>query len=394
MTHFAPLVFSSVIATMVSRSFFGIKPWYEVPVVEFTSLMQLPWFLLVGVGAGLLGAVFLKMLRYAEDRFRALKVPIYVKLALGGLLVGLIAIEFPGVWGNGYVVTNRIIHGEYLNEDFPLLFLGGLFLAKLLATVVTIGSGAVGGVFTPTLFLGSSLGALAGTIFHRLDYALELPEAAFALVGMAGVLAATTRSPLLAMILVFEISLDYSLMPPLMLGCVVAILTAGRFHRESIYSEPLRLRGLQLNRETTQPGVAVEQTVGDLMRSPVPPVQEHASFRDIADRFVSNSNNFLPVVDADHRLVGIVALQDLKEHLNSGHELGAVIASDVMRPPPKCAVPSQSLMEALPIVLESELRNIPVVNSAAERRLVGSLSRSEVLAILSEAITAGSRPTG
>jgi CIC family chloride channel protein len=264
----------------------------------------------------------------------------------------------------------------------------------LLATVATVGSGAVGGVFTPTLFLGASLGALYGTVLHRFHGALELPTSTFALVGMGSVLAATTRSPLLAMIMVFEISLDYSLMPPLMLGCVVSIVVAGRLHPESIYTETLRLRGLELGRETTQPGAAAEQRVGDLMHAPVPPVRENTPLKEIAERFLTSSNNFLPVVDAQSRLIGIVALQDLKENLGAGDELRAVIAYDVMGPPPQCVTPNQRLLEVLPVVLESELRNVPVVSSFKENRLVGSLVRGEVLAILSEAIAVKSNPTG
>ena len=406
MNLFAPLVFSSVVAAVVSRSFFGIKPWYVVPPVEFTSVLQLPWFVLLGALAGIAGAVFLKMIQRAELRFRQLGWPIYVRLALAGLAVGLIAVEFPGVWGNGYVATNRILHDQFDRLAAPwlygwlpaaaetLLFLAGLFLAKLLATVASVGSGTVGGVFTPTLFLGTSLGALFGTILHQLGGARELPTSAFALVGMASVLAATTRSPLLAMIMVFEISLDYSLMPALMLGSVVSILIAGRLHSESIYTEPLRLRGLEINQENLRAGVATEQTVGDLMRAPIPPLRENTTLREIADRFLSSPNNFLPVVDAQHRLIGMVALHDLKQHLGSGHELGAVIAYDVMRPPPKCVTPNLPLLEVLPVVLESELRNVPVVSSLKENRLVGSLARAEVLAIFSEAIAAGSKPAG
>ncbi len=406
MNLFAPLVFASVIASMVSRSFFGIRPWYVVPPFEFSSVLQLPWFLLLGLICGVLGAIFLKMLRRSEERFAQLPWPIYVKLALSGLIVGLIAIEFPGVWGNGYAVTNRILHDQYdrlaqpwLYEYLPmpdavLVFLAALFLGKLLATVATVGSGAVGGVFTPTLFLGASLGALYGTVLHRFHGALELPTSTFALVGMGSVLAATTRSPLLAMIMVFEISLDYSLMPPLMLGCVVSILVAGRLHPESIYTETLRLRGLELGRETAQPGAAAEQRVGDLMHAPVPPMRENTPLKEIAERFLTSPNNFLPVVDAQSRLIGVVALQDLKEYLGAGDELRAVIAYDVMRPPPQCVTPSQRLLEVLPVVLESELRNVPVVSSFKENRLVGSLERGEVLAILSEAIAVKSNPTG
>jgi CIC family chloride channel protein len=406
MNLFAPLVFSSVVAAVVSRSFFGISPWYEMVPYEFTSVLQLPWFVLLGALTGFAGAVFLKMIQRAEMRFRQLGGPIYLKLALAGALVGLIAVVFPGVWGNGYVITNRVLQGRFDELAAPwlyggmspgfeaLLFLGGLFLAKLLATVATVGAGTVGGVFTPTLFLGASFGALFGTVLHQLGFAQELPTSAFALAGMASMLSATTRSPLLAMIMVFEISLDYSLMPALMLGSVVAILIAGQLHPDSIYTEPLRRRGLEVNRDDERGDGAMEQTVGDLMREPVAPLRENATLREIADRFLKSPNNFLPVVDADHRLIGMVALHDLKEHLSTDQGVIPVIAYEVMRPPPKCLTPNVPLLQALPVVLESELRNIPVVNGFKENRLVGYLARAEVLAIFSEAIAAGSKRAG
>jgi CIC family chloride channel protein len=387
MNLFAPLVFSSVIAAMFSRSFFGIEPWYKVPPFEFTSVLQLPWFIFLGLSCGVLGAVFLKMIRQVKARFDQVSQPIYVKMALGGLMVGFIAIEFPGVWGNGYVMTNRILHNEV-----PLLMLGGLFLAKLVATVFTVSSGAVGGVFTPTLFLGASLGGLFGVTLHNLGIADELPTSSFALVGMGGALAATTRSPFLAMIMVFEISLDYSLMPPLMLGCVTAIVMAGRLEKDSIYTEPLREKGVSTGEDTTRFGAATAQRVGDVMLAPVPPVRENAPLREIAARFLTNSNNFLPVVDAEERLLGIVALHDLKEHLGAGTELSVVIAYDVMRPAPRCVTPNQRLVEVFNLALASEQQNIPVVNTLVENRLVGALSRAQVLGMFAETIAAGSKP--
>ena len=393
MNLFAPLVFSSVVATMVSRSFFGIKAWYSPPPFEFTSVTQLTWFVLLGVACGGMGSLFLKLLRFSEENFARMKAPIFVRLTLGGLLVGIIAIAYPGVWGNGYVVTNRILQGQVLQQASPLVFLIGLLLAKLLATLATVGSGAVGGVFTPTMFLGASLGAAFGQALHELGFGLELPVAAFAVVGMGSMLSATTRSPLLAMIMIFEISLDYSLMPPLMLACVVSILVARRIHPESIYTEPLRRKGLSVVQESTQPGTATERTVGDLMRAPVTPVRETAAFKEMAGRFLTTPYNFLPVVDAKRQLIGMVALQDLKEYLNSGEELSAVIAYDVMRPPPVCVTPNQRLLDALPVVLASEQRNVPVVNSLLENQLIGALSRAEVLNLFSEAIAA-SQPGG
>jgi chloride channel protein, CIC family len=394
MNLFAPLVFASVVATMVSRSFFGIDPWYQVPPFPVTSMTQLPWFILLGVVSGAMGAAFLKMLQRSEEGFQKLGVPVYTRLALGGLVVGIIAIQFPGVWGNGYSITNAILHGDYNAEQFPLLFLVGLVLAKLLATVATVGSGAVGGVFTPTIFLGAGLGACFGLALHELGGGLDLPTASFAIVGMGSMLAATTRSPLLSMILVFEISLDYSLMPPLMLACVVSILVARRLHPESIYTEPLRMKGLVVSQEAMRPGAATERTVGDLMQTPVPPVRENAMLTEIADRFLSSPHNFIPVVDAKQQLIGVVALQDLKEYLSNPGELNAVIAYDVMRPPPPCVTPNQRLLDVLPVVLASEQRNIPVVNTLKENRLVGSLVRAEVLGVFSEAIAASGKATG
>jgi CIC family chloride channel protein len=387
MSLFAPLVFASVVATMVSRSFFGIRPWYTVPAFDFTRLTQLPWFLCLGVLTGAMGAVFLKLLRGSEEAFKKLQAPIYLRLALGGLCVGIIALEFPQVWGNGYVATNRIIHGEYSS----LLFLGGLFLAKLAATAVTVGSGAVGGVFTPTLFLGAGLGATFGQSLEQLGGGRGLPLAPFAVVGMGSMLAATTRSPLLAMIMVLEISLDYSLMPPLMLACVVSVLVARRLHPDSIYTEPLKRKGLTISPEGAASEAATQRTVADLMRAPVPPVRETSALHEIADRFLTSANNFLPVVDAKGQLVGLVALQDLKEHLGAESKVLGVIAYDIMRPPPVCVTPNQRLLEVLPVVLASEQRNIPVVNTLKENRLVGALARAEVLGIFSEAIAASSK---
>jgi CIC family chloride channel protein len=394
MNLFAPLVFSSVIAAMVSRSFFGIEPWYKIPPFPAATLPQLPWFVLLGVLCGAVGAVFLKLLRLGEEQFHKLNWPVYLRLTFAGFIVGIIAIGFPGVCGNGYSVTNDILHEKFLAEANPLLWLLGLLVAKWVATAATVGAGTVGGVFTPTLFVGASAGALFGTALHQLGgSAAGMPAGAFALVGMGAVLAATTRSPLLAMILIFELSLDYSLVPPLMLACVVSILVARQLHGESVYTEHLRVKGLALGQETSRPGATMEQTIGDLMRAPVTPVRENTPLRKIADRFLTNSNNFLPVVNAQQRLLGMVALQDLKEFLNANQDLGAVIAYDVMRPPPQCLTPGQRLLEALPAVLESELRNVPVVNNPAENKLVGAVVRAEVLAIFSEAIAAKSDPT-
>ena len=382
MNVFAPLVFAAVVATMVSRYFFGLLPFYMMPDYDFTRLSQLPWFVVLGIVSGILAAVFLKLLSFGEELFNKLKVPIYWRLALGGLIVGILAVKYPAVWGNGYGAIDRVLH-----DPLSLTVLGGLFVAKLIAIVASVGSGAVGGVFTPTLFLGAAAGSLFGGVLHELGWT-SLPTGAFALVGMGSVLAGTLHAPLLAMILIFEMSLNYSIMPPLMLACAISTLVSRGLHRESIYTEPLRRKGLSGPRELERLGEATERYVGELMREPVPPVSETATFREIADRFLTGGNNFLPVVDVEQKLVGVVALHDMKEYLHAGHELDTVIAYDIMRPPPPCLTPSQKLIEVFPVLLQSELRNVPVINNDFERRLVGSVLRSEALNLLSDALSA------
>jgi CIC family chloride channel protein len=383
MNLFAPLMCASVVAAVISRTFFGIEPWYRVPDFEFTRVIQLPWFLVLGALAGALGAGFLRLLRLAEHGFQRWIRPVHLRLTLAGLLVSLLAIVRPEVWGNGYSVASWILQET---PQYTLLVITLVLVAKLGATVITVGAGTVGGVFTPTLFLGVALGSIVGQTLHTLGMAGSLPISAFALAGMGSVLAATTHSPLLAMIMVFEISLNYSMMPALMLACAVATLISRRLHANSVYTEPLQRKGLLGEAEPALLGAAIQRRIGDLMREPVPAVRETATFQELGQRFLTSPYNFLPVVDNDGRITGAVALQDLKGYLNAGHELQAVIAYDIMRPPPPCLTPNQLLHEALPIILAAELHHIPVVSSLVERRLVGSIIRAEALGTLSEAL--------
>jgi CIC family chloride channel protein len=383
MNFFAPLICASVVAAVLSRNFFGLAPLYRVPEFELTHIIQLPWFVVLGALSGVFGATFLRLLRRAEHGFAHFGLPVPVRLALAGVVVGGLAVAVPEVWGNGYAVASRLLES---GPRYDLALVVVLLVAKLAATVVTVGAGTVGGVFTPTLFLGAALGSVMGYTLHLGGLAPELPTPAFALAGMGSVLAATTHAPLLAMIMIFEISLNSSLMPALMLACAVGTLVSRRLHGTSVYTEPLRRKGMLDDAESERLGAATQQTVGDLMREPVPPVAETATFRELGQRFLTTPYSFLPVVDSEGRLSGIVALQDLKAYLNAGPEFQAVIAFDVMRPPPPCLTPNLRLHEALPLLLASELHHVPVVDTREGRRLVGALIRAEALSLLSEAI--------
>jgi chloride channel protein, CIC family len=207
---------------------------------------------------------------------------------------------------------------------------------------------------------------------------------------MGSVFAATTRSPLAGHRHGAGNFAELFAHARVDAGLRVSTLVSRGLHANSIYTEPLKLRSLEV--ESFRLGAATEQTIGDLMRAPVTPLREN-TLPEIAERFLSSPNNYLPVVDAQFRLLGLVALQDLKEYLGAASELNAVIAADIMRPVPPCLLPGQKLLDALPVLLASEQRNVPVVNNREEKRLVGSMLRAEALAALSEMIAASTTTT-
>lgn len=235
MEHFGPLVFSSVTATVVTRDLLGEAPIFFMPALRVQSHGELLAHLTLGALAGVMGPAFLYLLNVAKGLFARFAWPAYVKLALGGLVVGIISIIDPRVWGNGYSVVNSILHDQWLVSS-----LLAMLLLKVTATAATVGSGAVGGVFTPTLFVGAVLGAIVGSAMNKLFPAHAAPVAMYAMVGMGAFLAATTHAPILAILMLFEMTLDYAIVLPLMLACVVAYYVARGINPDSIYSESLR----------------------------------------------------------------------------------------------------------------------------------------------------------
>lgn len=384
----APILFSAVMASMISRSFLQVGPLFEVPDFEFTDMTQLPYFILLGVVTGLAGAFFLIYLQTCRNLFDRTRLPIYVRVALGGMIVGVISIKFPEVVGNGYVVTNDLFKWG----EISLLIAIGLFAAKFLATGISVASGAVGGVFTPTLLMGASLGILFSRIFHQVNLADPTHVAAFALAGMCGVLAATTHSALLAIIMVFELSLNYSIMPALMVTSAVSTLVSRRFYSDSVYTTGLDMVGLEEKRESADVGASKEQSIGDWMSDPIYVIPQNARFQEIVETFLQNPIEHLTVADKEDVIVGEVRLEDLKAWLKQGSDLEVVIAMDIMRPDPEFLTADARLSQALPLLLRTSNRYIPVVNNAFKRKIIGTLARGELLNHFSETISRQSQP--
>ena len=215
---------AAVIANVTVHDVMGYAPVYEIPTFSLVSDWELGLYLLLGIFAGHTGPLFLGLLKQTHRAFARLRMPLAGRMALGGLIVGAISLYEPAVWGNGYSVVNTVLH-----EPWAWQALLTVMVLKMIATAATHGSGAVGGVFTPTLFVGALLGVLFGTAVHALMPVGTGPPSAYAVVGMGAMLAATTQAPLMSIMMVFEMTMDYKIVLPLMLAVVTAHYTVLRY---------------------------------------------------------------------------------------------------------------------------------------------------------------------
>lgn len=234
-----PTMLASAIAATITRAVVGAGPLYGSHPFGLESQWELVLYVVVGAMAGVVGVAFMRVLRLAESGFRRLTVPRPVRAGVGGLIVGVIACAVPEVTGNGY---EPIV--EFLTKGTTLAFVGVFLVAKLVATSASVGSGSPGGVFTPSLALGACLGVGVAGIVDLVAPAAVIGEpGAYALVGMAAVVAATTHAPLMAAVLVFELTGDYAIVLPLLVASCSATAVARWIEPLSIYMQELRPSG-------------------------------------------------------------------------------------------------------------------------------------------------------
>jgi CIC family chloride channel protein len=371
MESFGPLVLSSVIATVVSRSLRGGAPLFEVETFHLVSAIELIPYLFLGCLAGAAAPLFMLMLDHATRMFERGGWPLPVRLAVGGLIVGALSIVHPDVWGNGYGALTQIVE-----KDWVWTALLSLLVFKLVATASTVGSGAVGGVFTPTLLVGAVIGGLVGNPVHHQLPTLTAPPHAYALVGMGAFLAATTHAPLMAILILFDMTLNHEIVLPLMVSCVSAYTIATVIRRDSIYSIPRKAR------EPEPPTVSfANMRVKDLMRPDPPHVVDSARFSEVVQVFARNRHHNLYVVSAGGRFRGVIPMHEIRPFLNN-EELGNIaIAEDLVHEEFPTVTPEMSLGETLEKFTHHDGERLPVI-AGEGRELLGSVSKTDLLLTL------------
>jgi CIC family chloride channel protein len=369
MESFGPVVVSAVVANITMREFAGYKPPYEMPVFPPVAGLEVLLFVALGALCGAAAPQFLRLLDVSKAGFRKLPLPLPVRLALGGFVVGVISIWSPEVWGNGYSVVNSILHSPWTWSA-----LVAVLVFKLIATAATAGSGAVGGVFTPTLFVGAAVGSLFGQGMHALwPHATSAPYA-YAMVGMGAFLAGATQAPLMAILMIFEMTLSYQVVLPLMLSCVVAYFVSRAIAKTSMYEITLRR-----NQEEQERSRLRATQMRELIRPAETVVLPNATVQDMTRVFLEYPVKYLYVANASGAFLGVVALKDITSDLLDKRDTSTRTAADYLQPHFDVLTPDMSLGVALQHFLAFQGERLPVVESAAHPTLAGVVYKTSLL---------------
>jgi CIC family chloride channel protein len=371
---FSPVVVSSVVGAITVRTFLGTHPAFAIPTFGETPALAIVFlFPILGIVCGLVSALYVKTYFGTADLARRIPGPPAGVPIIGGLITGTIVVASRGLLvGDGHLAIPAEVFGGI--AWYALLL---LVLAKIVTTSVTLGFGGSGGVFTPTLFIGAALGGGMGRIMASLVPSVPLHPERWAMVGMAGLVAGAARAPLTAMFMVFELTDDYTIVPPLMLVTVLSLYVSRRFAPHGLYDGWLERRGEHLAHGADR-RLLERMRTGDAMMKDAPTVDIMASLASITSAAARARHGAIPVLE-DGRLVGLIAYEDIRDVLLDRGELEPLLIAADLAAPVEAVMPSDSLRVALSRMNARAVDAIPVIESEETRHYLGVLSRADLL---------------
>jgi len=390
------VVIASVTADFIGHQFFGGKPIFNIPPYNMSSYWEILPYAMLGIITVFVVIFFVRLFYKCEDLFNKFRAPWYLKLVIGGLIIGLIGYYYPDIFGEGYG-GGYGVGGVFINEGgvdkvligeiaFGTLII--LVFLKMVATSVTLGSGGSGGIFAPSLFIGGMLGGAFGIIVHKLvpgitSSSMAETSAAYALVGMGAFLAVTIRGPITAIILLFEMTRNYDLILPLMTAVIISNIFAIGFSRESMYTFRLLRKGIDIHRRE-EAGILATITVSKVMTRNFPTIPPTMPISELIEELHESGHHGFPIVDENGIFSGIVTLTDVEAAIaKKDQDLTAV---DIATNSPIVAYPDQSVHDALAQFGGRDVGRIPVVDRNNPKRLLGVLRRHDIVRAYTEAI--------
>jgi CIC family chloride channel protein len=367
---FAYVILSAITADYVASFFLGNKRMFDIPQFQIVSPVEIVLYALLGIVAAFIAVAFIRSVYKCEDLFDAIKMPEYLKPAVGGIAIGLIGLYNVNLLGLGYTEIQRVLVAP-VAVWLLLLFC----ILKIVATSITLGSGGSGGIFSPSLFIGAMLGTSLGGVFHN-SLPIDIgPPGAYGTVGMAAVFGAATRAPLTAVIIVFEMTRDYTIILPLMAAVSISTTLSMILSRGTIYTTKLLRRGIDIE-HVKLPENMRNITVSKAMVRRFTTVPESMPLKKLMSLFGKTGHHGFPVVDEKGLLTGIVTQTDLEWSLDMNES--EVTVGDIATKSPFVAYPDEPLSK----IFSSQERKhdlIPVVTRENRRRLVGILRPYDVI---------------
>jgi CIC family chloride channel protein len=371
-SYLSHIAISAVTATVVSHHFLGNLPTFQVPLFEMVSYGELPLYALLGFLAGLLSILFIHAVSFVEDMFSKAKVSFSYRPAIAGLFLGFIAIGWPHILGVGYETINLT-----LTSQMGIGLLLTVLCLKLLATAGSVGAGFSGGIFAPSLVLGSLLGGFYGALMNYLIPGHIGTAAAYSLIGMGAVVAGTTLAPITAIFTIFELTYNFEIILPLMTCCITSLVTVQKFYGYSIYETKLLRKGIRMVRGRDV-NLLRSMTVEKFMITEFETIRQDMLLADILDKAEKCSYPHFPVLDQQDRLVGILSMSDLKGFLAEVGDLGKlVVASEIMTKRVVIVRPDDNFETAFEIFEGKQISTLPVLSRSGA--LLGILKKSDLL---------------
>lgn len=385
---FSPIIIASVFATAISRNYLGNQPAFKIPNYELNYNIELVFYIILGILCGLVAVYFVKIFYFISDIFNKLKkVNPIIKPALGGLIVGILAVYLPGLYGFTYVNFNV----KY-SQEILFTFLGILIL-KPIATAATIGSGGNGGTFAPSLVTGAMLGSLFGFLINFLFPNSTAPSGAYAMVGMAGVVAGTTNASLTALLMTFEMTNNYKIILPLMLTIIISTTVSKSILKGSLYTLKFIREGRELDIYGRKIAILKKIFVNDIIRYEFETVKLHTPFSEVINKIRSIKLNSLLVVNNNFQVVGQISFEDIREALlNEETESIAnfLVAEDFMTKNIKYVYKDTTADNCLNLLEVGDLDYLPVIDKITNK-LVGIVYRIDILNYYQKELLLGSK---
>jgi chloride channel protein, CIC family len=368
-----PIILSSVVGAAVANIAFGLSPTIVAPVFHFLSATELILYFVVGLVFGILSYIWVRVFYFFEDLFSGFKLSWKYKAAIGGILTGAVGMFFPkyGILGVGYNGVDLELAG-----GITITMLVILGVAKILATSLTVGSGNSGGIFSPSLYIGSMFGGAMGIMFVHLFPGTATQPFAYSLAGMGAMFAGAARAPMTSMIMIPEMTNNWSLLPPLMVSCITSFyISSYLLKKSSIYTLKLERRGVDI-KNLAIPDELETVKVEEVMQTKVITVSQE----DLVSEFIKfpaiYGHTAYPVM-ADGKLAGMV---NYEKALNvPPDKQNSTKVKDIMSKSPVFTFTGESVRQALKKMQEGSITKIPVVDRKNVEKLVGILTERDIV---------------